>query len=341
MKSFFHFLQYNNALPIAIVVIFMATGSAFAATNPEVFVSSKQQVVSPDNTYVINTNISGLDFNLKILDIKEDGDLYYVTYSYTTIKSVDYVWQEIEVTETLKASKKELSGKDLGLFVARQLGELITQEKKYLALVQEQEQTKGKSEKVVVTEYSGLVGKFLDEKKEHFPGYKPVVDETVAEEEKDPVTAPNDGPSTVSYGAEPGVSPVRHLLTQADVEAFIEARVKELLAQQSLIATVEEKDDTEDNSDNTGGSGVVVETDPIGGGAGTTTTTPATTPVIQVPEALATSTEPQPEADQPLAEELEEEVEEEPKPTPEPVVEEPPTPSEVEKEPESTQPAVE
>ncbi len=179
MRKFWHFLQYNNAIPIALFILFGGTGAVFAAS-PEVrgaVISSEDTVQSIDNTYIIGADLGKRDFKLQITDVKEDDEMYYVTYTYQTISIVDYVWQEVSVTKTLEFSKKELTGKDLGLFVAKQLGEAMTQEIAYLSEVQKQEREKGASLKVIATEYSGLIGRMLDTDEKVFAGYDPVVAE--------------------------------------------------------------------------------------------------------------------------------------------------------------------
>lgn len=236
MNRLLHFFQYNNAVPIIFAVVILGAGSAFAATNPEVFIDSQQNVVSPDTTYIASADVTNFDFQLKITDITEDSDNYYVVYTYRSIGPVEYVWKEYITGGTLTVSHREIEGKDLGIFVARQLGELLAHERTYLREVQVAEKARGASSKVVVTEYSGLIGKFLDTKEEVFPGYVPVV----AEESTPIVTneqvaaalavfATSTDPGTISYAAPP-----EHTPTQAEIDARIELKVREILGQKSL-----------------------------------------------------------------------------------------------------------
>jgi hypothetical protein len=148
---------------------------------------------------------------------------------------VEYVWKEYVTGGTLTVSHKEIEGEDLGLFVARQLGELLAHDRAYLREVQAAEKSRGASSKVVVTEYSGLIGKFLDTKEEAFPGYAPIVDEEPAPLTPDEqvaaaaVFATSTEPGTISYA-----TPPEHTPTQAEIDARIELKVREILAQKSL-----------------------------------------------------------------------------------------------------------
>ena len=58
MKNLLHFLQYHNAIPITLGIIFLGAGATFAATNPEAIYSSTQEVVAVDNTYIVDKDLS-------------------------------------------------------------------------------------------------------------------------------------------------------------------------------------------------------------------------------------------------------------------------------------------
>src|SRR3989344_9635324 len=79
MRKLFNFLQYNNAVPIALFVIFGATGATFAAS-PEVreaVLSAEQVVQSVDNTYIVSADLASRDFGLVVTKIEEDEEYYY------------------------------------------------------------------------------------------------------------------------------------------------------------------------------------------------------------------------------------------------------------------------
>ena len=179
--KFFNFVKYNNAFTILLALFFFGFGITFAA-NPSSVYSSQSTVVSVDNNWLLTVDLDTYNFNLRINSIKEDEKNYYADYSYQTIVIENSVWQNKEMTKVLTISKDSLEGKDLGLFVAKELGENINYELSYLKKVQKMEREKGESQKEVVTEYSGLIGKLLDPKEEIIAGYVPVIPEVIQEE---------------------------------------------------------------------------------------------------------------------------------------------------------------
>src|SRR3989344_563899 len=148
MKNLLHFLQYHNAIPITLGIIFLGAGATFAATNPEAIYSSTQEVVAVDNTYIVDKDLSTYTPRVLITGVTEDVGNYYVAYDLSTI--------------------------DLGAYVTQQLKQNVERE---LARLRETQgiEKRNVSQKVVATIYGGLVGKFLDDKTETLPGYTPVV----------------------------------------------------------------------------------------------------------------------------------------------------------------------
>lgn len=333
MQSLWRFLAYNNTVPITLGIIFLGAGSAFAASPQarEAVFSSAEEVRSVDNTYIASADLEQHDFATQVTSVLEDGDIYYVTYTYQTVALVEDVWQRTGVERTLKVSKKELEGGDLGLFVAKQIGQNIAAERTRLAQTQELERGKGVTHKVVATVYSGLVGQMLDPEEKEFPGYAPVIAEK---------PRPNSGTlATTTSVAGESVDAAPRLLSEAEVERLIEARVQALLANgnapDTTVATNTPPPSTSSTSDvppepePSGGSSSGSATPPPatsgGGGSATSsstppaTTTPAapaasSTPAVPPTEPPASTTppappvEPEPEPEQPA---------EEPEPAPE------------------------
>ena len=186
-----NFIRYNNAFAIAFFLLFSGFGITYAAS-PEVregVYASKEVVVSVDNRQVVSVDLDNFNFNLVINSVTEDDKNYYAAYSYQTLAIEDGAWQTVTVEKTLTVSKEALDGKDLGLYATKELAEIINYELSYLKRVQKLEQEKGTSQKVVVTEYSGLVGKLLNPKEEVIEGYNPVIPEPI------PEVAPPPGPT--------------------------------------------------------------------------------------------------------------------------------------------------
>jgi len=161
------------------MVFFLISGAALASTDvvQDQIISEQTIIRSVDNGYIVSVDLENFDARLRITDVTDDEEYYYVEYTYQTIVIDDYVWKDKVVTATLAVSKGALGERDLGLYVAEQLGEEIDAKLAYLKDVQMVEKQKGLSQKVATTEYSGLVGKYLDSKDEVFDGYKPLKDE--------------------------------------------------------------------------------------------------------------------------------------------------------------------
>jgi len=242
-KRIIHFVQYHNFFTIAVMALFVGASASFAASpDLQKSVLAKTDVVrSVDNTFLVNTDFDTYDMGLKITAVTQDTDTYYIDYTYNTIVQNDYVWQPTPVTDSMKISKKELAGRDLGLYVAEELGQLVTQQVGYLKEVQTREKEKGASQKVIATEYSGLVGRFLGTEEQTFEGYTPVKPpppvEIAQSNEPDmsgaaaiaaiPSAVDSNGLSLTSYGASVTGSPV---VTRDQLQAIIQDTVRQLLA---------------------------------------------------------------------------------------------------------------
>ncbi|MCE9541449.1 DUF5011 domain-containing protein [Candidatus Kaiserbacteria bacterium] len=171
------FLTYNNAVPIAVSLMLLGAGGAFAATDPGAIYSSDQQVLSIDNTYIANKDLSTYSPQIQITSVTEDTDNYYVAYKFSTIDLSDSVWQDVTKDRTLTVSKAMLGQyRDLGVYVTQQLKENVDSELVRLRETQDIER-KNVTQKAVATVYGGLVGKMLNASTETLPGYVPVVTE--------------------------------------------------------------------------------------------------------------------------------------------------------------------
>ncbi len=177
-----HFIQYHNAIPIFFGVIFLGSGVALAANDDvrRAVVSSEQVVRSIDNTRIANVNLDTYSVGVEITDVTEDDEFYYVAYRLYTIELVDSVWQDVQKEQTLRVAKTAIEGRDLGTHATRELAQVRDNELRRLRETQEIERARGISTKSVATVYSGLVGRYLDEREEKLEGYQPVVEEQPA-----------------------------------------------------------------------------------------------------------------------------------------------------------------
>lgn len=183
LRKLLNFIKYNNAFTIIFVICFFGFGISFAAS-PELrdsVYSSTETVIFADNNLIVSADLDNFNFNLRINSVIEDEKNYYAAYSYQTLAIEDGIWQSKQIEKTLTVSKEALGGKDLGLYVAGELGENINYELSYLKRVQKSEKEKGESQKVVAVAYSGLIGKLLSPKEKVIEGYSPVIPEPVPE----------------------------------------------------------------------------------------------------------------------------------------------------------------
>jgi hypothetical protein len=234
-----NFIKYNNAFTIIVMAVFLGGGMSFAAS-PDLrdsVYSSSERLTSIDNSAILSENLSSFNFDLKINSITDDKDNYYVAYSYQTLAVQDGAWSNVNLSKTLKVAKDALDGKDLGLFVAGELSENVNYELSYLKRVQELEKAKGESNKVITTEYAGLIGKMIDPKEEVINGYNPVIPELVIDANREV----KDIPAPVSVAtptSEPVSASASTNQSQLD-EAAIRKIVEEMLANSNGAPTSE------------------------------------------------------------------------------------------------------
>lgn len=269
-----HFFSYHNAIPLAALFIFLTSGVALAQSEvvQEQVISEQTIVRSIDNGYIVSVDLDDFDPRLRVMSVTEDEDFYFVEYTYHTIVLADYVWQDLEVAATLSVAKRSLGERDLGLYVAEQLDEEIDAKLAYLRDVQKVEKQKGVSRKVATTEYSGLVGRYLDSEEKVFDGYKPLKDEP-----KPVVASVQEAKASdaVKENNELSAAVAKALPSKAELQALIQGQVNQLLASGAVVATAttttpsddDSDDDDADDDDDTGS----------GGGAGTATSTATST----------------------------------------------------------------
>jgi len=201
------FIKYNNATAIIFTIIFSGMTVSLAASEElrDSIYSSSEIVRSVDNRLIISTDLDTLNFNLRINSVKEDDKNYYVAYDYDALAIQDYIWKNVNLNKILTVDKEFLDGKDLGLYVAKQLGDNIKNESEYLKRVQDLEKNKGESQKIITTEYAGLIGKFLDPEEKVIEGYNPVIPEVVLQPEAGQSSA--EAPVVVAPTPPPTVDP--------------------------------------------------------------------------------------------------------------------------------------
>ena len=69
-----HFIQYNNAIPIFLGVVFLGSGMAFAASSEmrDTVISSQQELRSFDNGRIVNVDLETYATGIEITNVTED-----------------------------------------------------------------------------------------------------------------------------------------------------------------------------------------------------------------------------------------------------------------------------
>ncbi|MBY0110632.1 hypothetical protein K2Y00_01340 [Patescibacteria group bacterium] len=189
-NSIAHFIKYHNAVPIALGFIFLSMTATFAASEEarELVYDEEAVVRSVDNSYILSVNVEDYNLRMRITEIAEDGEYYYLTYEFDTIDVMDYVWKDVTVTKELRIAKALLGDGDLEVYAESELAQVRAAELARLKETQTLERAIGERQKIVATVYSGLVGKFIEPKVEQIPQY------TVPALENDPLFVENPVP---------------------------------------------------------------------------------------------------------------------------------------------------
>lgn len=193
-KKILHFVRYHNMFILAAAVLIMGSGALAASDDLQsALLSSEEKILSVDNSALLAADFNAFNPSLHITDIIEDEERYYITYRHKTMGIEDYTWKELEKEELLKVDKALLiqKGRDLGLYVAEELGEVASFNLSYLKEVQGKEKQTGQTQKVATVEYAGLIGRFLEPEEKVFPGYVPVVKEISPESQPQEQAAAN------------------------------------------------------------------------------------------------------------------------------------------------------
>lgn len=187
MQKIINFIKFHNAFAIGLILIFVFSGAIFASEDFHDAVIGEEITTQTgiDNAQLLATDLESFDLDLRIDNVLEDEENYYIDYSFNTLGIKDNTWRLLVKRATMTVSKAALGDKDLGLYVTEELGEVADYELAYLKEVQTAEKEKGKTEIVETREYTGLVGMVLDIKNKVLPGYEPVVEPPVSDMQED------------------------------------------------------------------------------------------------------------------------------------------------------------
>jgi hypothetical protein len=178
------FIKYHNGFVIGLILTLFASATIFAANTEIADTVIGEEITTEqgiDNSQIINADLETFDLRMKIENVTEDEENYYIDYSFQTLGVKDNVWQTINRANVMTVSKISIAGKDLGLYVQAQLSHIAKNELTYLKQAQTAETEKGLTQIVRTTEYTGLIGLILDTKTQTLSGYDPVVKTEVIE----------------------------------------------------------------------------------------------------------------------------------------------------------------
>ncbi|HOI97229.1 MAG TPA: hypothetical protein PLA19_01870 [Candidatus Pacearchaeota archaeon] len=189
------FAKYHNGFVIGLMLVFSGGAAIFAADPGAREAVLGKEIVSQtgvDNAAILAADLDNFDFEIKINEVAEDENNYYVDYSFRTLEIQDNIWQEAQRRSSMAIDKLSLAGKDLGLYVQEQLVQVAQNEQNYLKQVQAAETKKGPTQIARAAEYTGLIGLVLDAKNAILPGYDPVVKPAPVELTVAPPDAPEE-----------------------------------------------------------------------------------------------------------------------------------------------------
>lgn len=173
LNKIIHFVKYNNATIIIIVIVLVVGTSVFASeTGREAIGKKYTSIEGVDNILLIEADLDNFDMEYKIENIKENEENYFITYTFLDLVKINNVWQYMLKENIRKVSKK--NKKDLGLYLAEELKEEYEAKIKKLKKEQDEAREQGQEERIEVVEYSGLIGKALDITGKVFSNYEPV-----------------------------------------------------------------------------------------------------------------------------------------------------------------------
>jgi len=173
-----HFVKYHNGFVVGLMLALFGGAAIFAASPQAREAVLGEEIVTEsgvDNSALLAALLDDFDFGMTVENVTEDDGNYYIDYSFNTYQIQDNVWQIAPRHSLMKIDKLSLAGGDLGLYLQKQLSEIVQNELAYLKEVQTAEREKGPTRMVKTTEYTGLIGLVLDVKNAVLPGYDPVV----------------------------------------------------------------------------------------------------------------------------------------------------------------------
>ncbi len=189
MRSLLNFLRYHNTVPIILGVLLFGTGVLFAA-HPQVretFFPTDAGPIGPppqpNKNVLLSTDVEDFSMEFQITSVEHLDDLYRVQYTYRTLEVGANGWQITPKSKVLEIYEQTLGHRDVGLYAAEQIGQVMDREVAYLGEVRNQNQAIVQAKTETTQQYEALIGKTLNQEDKTFSGYVPVIGEHVKESE--------------------------------------------------------------------------------------------------------------------------------------------------------------
>ena len=174
-QKFISFIKYHNAFTIGLLILFIINTAVFADENVRDSVIGKEvkEVKGVNNEALLEVDLVNFDLVMKIVNIQEDSEKFYIDYTFKTFEIKDSVWQEVAEDQVLIIDKNALADRDLGVYIAKELGEVVDSQLVYLNKAQIQEKEKGQTMALETIDYTGLIGLVMSPKTKELVGYTP------------------------------------------------------------------------------------------------------------------------------------------------------------------------
>jgi hypothetical protein len=94
--------------------------------------TATQDKTEIDSSLLLGTDLDKFDVNLKITEVKENEESYFVTYQYKTFFIENNIWEIFTKEDNLSIYKKMVAGKNLENYISEKLQEIAKNELLYL-----------------------------------------------------------------------------------------------------------------------------------------------------------------------------------------------------------------
>ncbi len=169
------------AIAVSLILTLSFTAMASETVRDTVIGEKIETLEGIDNSQLLATDLESFDLEMTITDVTQDNKNHYIDYQFKILAIKDNIWQSVLREQRLTVSKAFLLDRDLGLYVQEEIGEVADYELSHLKEVQDIQKTKGKTEIVKTTKYTGLIGLVLNIKDKVLLGYEPVVKPPVSQ----------------------------------------------------------------------------------------------------------------------------------------------------------------